>query len=425
MARLGSSLTSLSLGLLLFVHAVACSTTTSSPGRGQGGSTAGSAGQLSEGSGRGGRTTTEAGAPSQGGHTNEAGNTAEGGDTGEAGAPSQGGDTGEAGAPSQGGDSGEAGAGGTAGVAGETGTGGTDNCPSTHVCIPETPDGWEGPVIVAEGSSAPASCPASTYPFVAFRGGRDLSADGECSCTCGAPTAASCGTSYAWMGYSDEECLAADPDRGGSGLAEPTISDCISTATEIDGIYGYGFSLTPPDVTCGEGSIDALPPPEFGTEFLSCSGAAPGGTCAESDQTCVRRPPSGFETKLCIYQLGEQTCPAGYVTEPTVYEGFAEGRDCGSACTCSATEGECTTTLRVYDGSDDACNATLETHSITSDAPSCFAPFDNISYSNVSLDTPSYVAGSATCTADATTWSPSGAPRLTDPVTVCCLDLAE
>ncbi len=414
-----------------------------------GGATASGAGEAGEaGAPSGGRNSTggvhaaggtgeagEAGAPSGGqnstGGVHAAGGTGEAGEVGEAGAPSGGrnsmggvdsaggvGEAGEAGAPSGGGTSASAGAEalGGAGQAGEEPTAGDGGeggeaepiCPSTHQCIPEAPEGWEGPDMV--GAAAELGSCTTSFPDDSLRLGTDLSADDTCICDCSSalqsdvctaftvdsdPYTSGCSNAYNPTEYSGTQCLA----LGSAGTSQR-------------------FSVNPPIPDCSSGSYAALGPASFQSVLQICGGAtAVEGACATTGEICLPKATALVESQICIHREGLVDCPAEYPDGQLLYHSLDDGRACPNSCSCTATPGVCSVGM-VFFATGGCDGGVRGTRGQTSEQ-SPFCQFGGSSdYSGVSVTLTADPTVASTCSG--TSIPATGLVTGEGAVTVCC-----
>lgn len=112
-----------------------------------------------------------------------------------------------------------------------------------------------------------------------------------------------------------------------------------------------------PGVTTNDGRVVCAP---------SESGAACGveGTC---------EPTSLSSQTYCIFQDGDQECPAGsdYTERTVISSGITDDRSC-SSCECGAFEGTCNTTVSHYE-SDDCTGEPLVVDGPSIGAPECYS----------------------------------------------------
>jgi hypothetical protein len=259
--------------------------------------------------------------------------------------------------------------------------GATSSCAGE--CVPLPPFGWQGPGLLWLGpDGTEMACPTQA-PVVAYQGHADLvlSPPASCSaCSCSPPSGAC--SLPAQITAGSAPCAGAstftttfDPPDGWDGTctnanAVPAGVMCGNTpcvrSLTVGPLAIREESCTPSAATLG----DAVPP-VWMTAAVACLGNAyPLGGCAAPGVTCAVPPPSGF--LACIFQSGDNACPAPYVDKHVVYASFDDERGC-APCTCGATAGSaCSATIEVF--RDGACSASQELLSapLSSDGLSCF-----------------------------------------------------
>jgi hypothetical protein len=222
-------------------------------------------------------------------------------------------------------------------------------CPiGTHVCVPAVPEGWMGPVSIAEGptSERDAGCidAYATDETVAYD---DLDApEAVCTCLCGDPVGSSC----------DIE-LVVDNNAGCGSPSDDwviTPNVCLESVAGSPGSY-WQATATPPDGTCAEMPSDELPEAEFETRVRLCSASEDGPGVCDDSGVCSPIPVAPFAEELCVYADGELECPEGYEQQRILYRDIMDTRGC-STCTCGV-EGECTGSVYLFGSS--ACNDDL------------------------------------------------------------------
>lgn len=234
---------------------------------------------------------------------------------------------------SGGGGSGNGGAAGSGGepASGSGGAGGSE-CPATHVCVPEVPAGWTGPVTHVLGSSTP-ECPAE-YPVLEADLNADLTVPSStCSCSCGSPLV-TCPT-VAHVGYSP--VCPKDP-QGANTLMN---GECVQTGTT------WGFQQSKPSASCGKPVlVEDIPMAGFTNKARICGGDGAGaGECSGTGQ-CAPKPAGEFE-KVCVYKSGEEACPDGYPAQVLLHKGFSDTRAC-QACSCTPQGAQCAGSITAY-----------------------------------------------------------------------------
>jgi hypothetical protein len=298
-------------------------------------------------------------------------------------------------------------------------------------CVPVPPLDWQGPVLLSPGPGAPApECP-SNAPVPAYTGFADPGEQPdagctECACDRSTGSCAPPASIFASVLPCDAGTLlgaAFDPPGGWDGGC--TTSDAVAAGALCNGLPCVASVVAGPVVVTDDGCapsktapIDAGPP-GFGTAVVACKGTLdPLGACADPGQTCTPSAPpsSGFLT--CIFQGGDNPCPAGspYSEQHVVYAGFDDQRGC-TPCGCGAPNSSCTATLAIF--GDNMCTAGLLDVGISSAGSSCFDLQDaGPPLGSKALVGPQYYAGMCAPSGGEPTdggFVPSG------PATFCCL----
>jgi len=224
-------------------------------------------------------------------------------------------------------------------------TTGPASCGGGNVCVAEAPAGWAGPVVWAETPIADEApeCPAA-YPELAFEAFDDLqAAPAVCDCECGTAGGASCATITLEYHNTDSACISPDDTY----TINPSGS-CTSGPSEGSGRY---WEVADPGVSGGSCTPSAsveIADVAWNSQSTVCGGATlDSGSCI-ADQLCVSQPAADFESRLCVWQVGDLECPAGsYSDRFTRHASFEDDRNC-STCTCGDPEGECSGTVQLY-----------------------------------------------------------------------------
>ena len=254
-------------------------------------------------------------------------------------------------------------------------------------CLALPPAGWSSPVLVWQGapSAAPLACPDEA-PFVELEGNMGLvvppASCGACSCgpstgTCVLPTTITAAASAACPTPPGAISVPFDPPPSWDGgcTAPPPIDAgtqcgggaCVQSLT-ADPLTIIGESCAPATAT----PPSPTPPLTWTTSVLACAGDLDLEACGDPTQVCLSpaAPPPSYQR--CVYQPGDQDCPAAFpLPQPQVYTGAIDMRSC-TACTCGAPSGsECDATLSVFQ--DQACSTPLPlSDGISSHGPACF-----------------------------------------------------
>lgn len=302
---------------------------------------------------------------------------------------------------------------GTATTSGGELTGATteavETCAEGNSCLSAPPKDWQGPGIVAltERGNAP-ECPAD-HPDAVLTVRSDLSAvPATCDCDCAAATGVSCGSPQ-MTHVNSGLCTAA----GGITLSSP--------CTTINPLYGPSGRYRAADPGLAGGSCAAIPTQnieaaQFQTEITVCGGAMAVGSCDERSESCLPDSSGLFERK-CIWQQGDQACPASndYDVRFVYFSAVDDSRAC-TPCTCGTPQGSCEGEITLRTSSN--CSGGLSGGMFPSDA-SCFTALrGGLSIAGVQWGPPANNMLEGTCTPSSS--SPTGEAQPADPVTFCC-----
>ncbi|NUQ74484.1 MAG: hypothetical protein HUU21_13085 [Polyangiaceae bacterium] len=291
--------------------------------------------------------------------------------------------------------SGAGGGGGSGG--GDGGGGGSSECPATHVCVPQVPEGWTGPVTHVLGAAIP-ECPAE-YPVLETDSNATFVVPMPvCQCECGAPSV-TCST-VRHVGYGGTCPL--DP-QGENTLVN---GQCVTTDTS------RGFRQPPPQASCGMPTmVEDIQPASFADQARICGGGAIEGQCSGTG-LCAPKPAGDFKN-VCVYRSGEEACPAGYPTQTVLYNGFSDNRAC-LPCLCEPNGAQCTGAITVFQTSN-CTGANIQEvvkDTTTVENPLC------VPFNWVSVKYESTTVNAGTCELVGGGLEGDAVP--TDPMTVCC-----
>ena len=213
----------------------------------------------------------------------------------------------------------------------------TPSAPITQVtaedcmCVPNAPTGWNGPYVVAEGTSDEANACLGLYPHQAFAGYEGWTArPARCECACGAPTGAACSTPVVSL-FAESTCAApgCHVETAPLDCAGPFACDDAKKITSVS----FGPSI-PSGGKCEGSSATTLPAPSWAKSIRLC---APEDTAAMCENGVCQRPPSPlFAAKnRCVFKSGELECPAAYPIRQVFHAKGTDERAC-SACGCDA-----------------------------------------------------------------------------------------
>jgi len=307
---------------------------------------------------------------------------------------------GGAGATSSGGD----GARSSGGNGGDFGTGGLgDPCPGGGVCVPQAPDGWEGPVALVQSGTGPVGF-SGEFPLErATLVAEPTDEPYECAaCSCGDPSNQACQLEQG-ESYPGDNC-------SGSPAVLPTpAEDCnaFPAAGNIGSIEYPNGVLTSPGSCAPQGGGASGKPSAFDQDVTLCDVAGSAPSCGAGDNACLPAPEGPFANTYCIYRPGDVECPDNTYKKDLHYnEEGTDGRDC-SDCECEVPSGPCSATIGVYAG----CDGALVASGLTG---TCIVA--SVTGGGIKLLELEPVA----CAASG--GEPIGQANLGSEVTVCCID---
>ncbi len=289
-------------------------------------------------------------------------------------------------------------------------------CPAdTHFCAAPAPEGWSGPVIGAKAGTLAelAACPAefaTEEKLVAS----ELAVAGECSCDCpGIAAGVLCSDAVisAVNGTSVQQCNAIC--AGGCATAlKPDATCAASLDSDITAAPAVRVSLgkIQNSGTCGAAIESNNFAAEFAEQARYCSGSAIEASCPASGE-CLPVSSDASYDSVCIFQAGDQECPAEYSEKTLRFEGLTDDRSC-SSCSCSgpAVNSSCGGQVSIFSGTASPCggSATVLTATCTAKtaAQAITAKWNPAATFDCSLSSGGVESGEAAAT---------------DPVTFCCL----
>jgi hypothetical protein len=242
---------------------------------------------------------------------------------------------------------------------------------TTVACVSAVPTGWTGYFALFDGAPATdPSCPTS-FPTSAYLGNAGLTAPADtCSaCSCGSPAGGTCvlPTSYT---VQDGTCSGTSYCSGTYTLSGSWTGGCTGNTEfrggqDTCGVNGganctagsapCNVSVSVPAATVSGGSCTAsggtptVTPTSWSELGVACNGETTVTTGCTGGSVCAPKPPSPFESGLCIEQAGVVACPAGaFSTQHVFYTGVTDTRGC-SECSCGAASGStCSATVTLY-----------------------------------------------------------------------------
>jgi hypothetical protein len=288
-------------------------------------------------------------------------------------------------------------------------------------CVPAWPTGWDAPVAYFTGT-APPPCPAAFFSSdVADGHTTPTPLPAQCDCACGTSQGTSCTTPFVGLFTGSNTCSGAAPFAGSVNATCGPLAPQggINSAQMIDAGVPSGGTCAP-QTTVTRPTWD--PANDWATTERVCALApaaqhtyvpAPQNGCA-TGQYCAEPPPSTFNGgKVCIYQIGQPSCPAGYSTKTTFFDGGTENRSCSGSCSCGSPSGaKCNTRINLVSGT---CASGTNPQFLND--TSCL-PLTNYGTGAVSASMTQSITG-GTC-APASTLVADGGIIPTGPATVCC-----
>jgi hypothetical protein len=224
---------------------------------------------------------------------------------------------------------------------------------AAFTCVPQAPEGWNGPFVGATGPG----CDGPWDERVALHAGQLQAAPAECACACEAPGGGACGVPSTLVWSADDGCTSAVVME-----FTPNGIDC----TPVDGegvgqLRGDPVPVANPGA-CAPRPSTVLPAPNWEKTVGMCAGAP--GACSDPGQACVPRGGAS-----CVTRDGDVPCPTGpYAERAVMYGEPIDTRGC-TPCTCGPVQGAfCTGRTEVYFGSG-SCNGAHQT--IPNDGASC------------------------------------------------------
>jgi hypothetical protein len=312
-------------------------------------------------------------------------------------------------------------------------------CPGE--CVPQAPEGWDGPEFVYIGSgfgSGPdlstPDCPIEA-PNRTFEGWPEpVIEPPTCpTCACDEPLG-TCKLPETWTVRS-EPCLGGggvetpfDPPAGWDGACsandaipagqlcggKPCVRSLTVSAPVIEEqpckvlTKEEGDSREPPKLV-------PFAPPPTSTMARACASLNPWAACHEEPgKLCP--PTSGPEFSTCVRKTGDEACPEGWPERHLVYNDVDVDSSC-SPCECSApTGGSCVVTFNAY--ATATCDGLSAGTAISAaDMPQCVDVTSGLGLGSKAAEVFAYEKG--TC-------MPSGGQPIIDVkldggMTICCL----
>jgi hypothetical protein len=291
------------------------------------------------------------------------------------------------------------------------------SCRPGYMCAPPVPSGWGGPYAAFYGAppgrDAALGCPV---PMTLAQGKLqfDLDAGAACGCSCSPPTGATCGT-VTLTATSGPGCPACPTSPS---TIELESGACNSTGGFKCGTVRAETALITAQIdpgACTPHGAVSLPTPEWGGAAILCTGGDL-ESCGSSGGLCVPPAPTGFGSKPCIAQVGQQPCPEAYPSQHIAYGGFSDTRQC-TPCTCDPPVGaKCTVDL-----STSASATGCAGSHVTAQGPGCVGDSEDseLDLAKVLSLEAHFEAGGGSCEPDGGQLVGQASPK--EPTTICCL----
>ena len=234
----------------------------------------------------------------------------------------------------------------TSSTSGGDGDGGnSDGCASGFTCTKALPLNWQGPVILNEAASNPASC-GGGYPTQIDLKNKDLNfSEAECGCVCGSfATNVTCKGEMHVVDNTSCSGLEPSPAEITSGLCQYAT---VSNGQSLQVLDTYVYSGT-----CTAASTENIPDYTWDSQGRVCEATGSAWDTCEGTATDVCVPDTD---RVCVYRTGAHSCPMWYPYKHELWETAVDTRDCGS-CTCVANEDCHTSDVWVYPGAANLCN---------------------------------------------------------------------
>ncbi|HRI70627.1 MAG TPA: hypothetical protein PK156_40625, partial [Polyangium sp.] len=164
------------------------------------------------------------------------------------------------------------------------------------------------------------------------------------------------------------------------------------------------------------GGVSDQQPAQWEAFGLGCSTTVKGAGCGAGN-VCQPKSATPFRTGLCVYKLGENSCPVGPFSQQFVYFEKADDTRSCTACTCEAPmNSTCSATVHIY--SDLAVN-TCNTEIASFNAGSCTPLTGNPTAFGRSATVTGPTGGSCNVTAGG--GNAMGSLTPVNPTTFCCV----
>jgi len=277
----------------------------------------------------------------------------------------------------------------------------------SYACVPEAPDGWDGPAWLHVGTDDPF-CEGSRLVLDGGLGAPSFSAANCSNCSCSEATGATC--PLPTVELFDSTSCSGDPYT--TQIQQAGACTTVDDPVEFDS--GRVVPSGPQGGSCAaSGGSPTLQDPTWGSRGVVCdadlaqSGAGCGGT-----SVCLAEPPSPYLGRFCFHRPGDVPCPNGSDARYVVFGGWTDARGC-SPCECSDPAGVCEDgSVRVFGNA--FCS--LASNTVPMDG-ACTQLSGGQFFTSIRFEDGGVPSG-IQCTASG--GEPMGTVSPTDPVTVCC-----
>ncbi len=218
--------------------------------------------------------------------------------------------------------------------------------PCDGTCVQPAPDGWNGPVVLAQATDRPASCSDPAYSHAVASGYAGVVADAaSCGCECDVGDAATCDDEGLLARHSESDC-------GDLPFALPLELGCNDVSDQSDRYYTW--SPTASGGSCEASASVEVPPLEYTGRLAACATEDTASGACEGDSACMPTPAD--DAAVCFWSVGDVECPdsLGGVREVFYADAPTDTRSC-EACTCDEPEIWCDQPGVMLIGNNDTC----------------------------------------------------------------------
>jgi len=291
-----------------------------------------------------------------------------------------------------------------------------DEC-GLYDCLPVVEEGWSLVWALERQFPEPEpeplmKCPDGKTPITLYKNPATTSTCSMCTCsfdgaTCKAPTFK--------CDYKDDICAGMDFQYE---AATPACVNLPNVPFDA-GDYASCVILADPNVAfygvCDGGPSDKTGPPMWEKELHLCPAPSGAGAGCLAGDACVQSKPAILQEALtCIAKAGAASCPLGWPTMISAFEGGTDERGC-STCGCDTSSIKCSGgAVKIY--TENNCNA-ADLMTTLQNVGQCISGMNILfnygtASANFVLGTPS----DGTCTQA----TPTGSVNPTGPQTLCC-----